>query len=113
MMERMRWIKEERDAERLFEADLVLLYKHSPTCGLCRAALREVEAFMSEHPDAEVYAIDVLAHRDISQRIAARSGITHESPQLIIFHGGNPLWNDSHYGITADVLAKQFELARQ
>jgi bacillithiol system protein YtxJ len=113
MMERMRWIKEEQDVSQLFKADLVLLYKHSPTCGMCRAALHEVEAFMSAHPDVDVFAVDVLAQRDLSQDVAARTGITHESPQIIIFRDGSPLWNDSHYGITARAIAKQFEAARR
>jgi len=112
-MERIRWIKEEQDLDRMLKADLALLYKHSPTCGMCRGALREVEAFLSAHPDADIYAVDVLAQRDLSRSVAALTGITHESPQIIIFHNGNPLWNDSHYGITADVLAQQFESARR
>jgi bacillithiol system protein YtxJ len=112
-MKRIQWLIEKGDVDRLFRADLTMLYKHSPTCGVCRAALREVETFISEHPDAVVYAVDVLAQRDLSQLVAARTGITHESPQVIIFRGGSPVWNDSHYGITAEALAKQFKTARQ
>ena len=108
----MRWIKEKQDVELLFRADLALLYKHSPTCGMCRAALYEVEAFMSRHPDADVYVVDVLTQRGLSQDIAARTGITHESPQAVLFRAGRALWSDSHYGITADALARQFESAR-
>ena len=113
MIERMRWIKDERDVGRLFKADLALLYKHSPTCGVCSAALGEVEAFMRAHPDADVYALDVLTQRDLSQEVAARTGITHESPQIIIFRDGRALWSDSHYGITAEAIAKEFEAARR
>lgn len=109
----MRWLKEKQDVDKVFKADLAILYKHSPTCGLCRAALREVEAFLSAHPDAAIYAVDVLAQRDLSQCVAARTGITHESPQIIILQGGSPVWNDSHYGVTAEALAKQFETARR
>lgn len=112
-MERMRWLQEERDVDRLFQADFAILYKHSATCGVCRAALREVETFLGQHPDADVYAVDVLGQRDLSQRIAARTGIKHESPQIIIFQGGSVLWSDSHYGITAEVLAKQFKSGRR
>ncbi len=109
----MQWIKEKPDVDCLFQADLTMLYKHSPTCGVSRAALREVETFISEHPDVDVYAVDVLAQRDLSQSIAARTGITHESPQVIILHGGSPVWTDSHYGITAEALATHFEAVRQ
>ncbi len=109
----MRWIKEEQDVDGVLHADLAIIYKHSPRCGLCRAALREVEAFLSQYPDAGMYAVDVLAQCDLSRRIAARTGITHESPQIIILKDGSPVWNDSHYGITAEALAKHFESARR
>jgi bacillithiol system protein YtxJ len=108
----MRQIVSEQDVDRLFRADLAILYKHSPTCGICAAALKEVEAFLGRLPDAEVYVIDVLAQRDLSQRIAARAGIRHESPQVILFQRGTPRWNDSHYAITAEALAEHFTSAR-
>ena len=112
MMERILWIKDDRDVGRLYEAGLALLYKHSPKCSVCRAALHEVEDFMQQYPEAEVYGVDVLAHRDLSQQVAARTGITHESPQVIIFRDGKPLWSDSHFGITAGAIGQQFESAR-
>ena len=112
-MGRIRWIKEARDVEELCRADLAILYKHSPTCGVCLAALQEVEAFMREHPDADVSAVDVLEQRDLSRDLAARSGIRHESPQILIIRSGITLWNESHYGITAEALAQQFTSAQQ
>jgi bacillithiol system protein YtxJ len=111
-MDGMHRIAEEQDVDRLFQAELAILYKHSLTCGVCAAALGEVEAFLSQYPDADVYIIDVLAQRALSQRIAARAGIRHESPQIILFQRGTPRWSDSHYGITAAALAEQFTLAR-
>ena len=111
-MERIRWITDARDVDELFKADLAILYKHSPRCGVCSTTLREVDAFIQDRPDAVVYAVDVVGQRDLSRGVAARTGITHESPQIIIFRRGVALWHDSHYGITADALAKQFGSAR-
>lgn len=112
-MEGVHRITDEQDLDRLFQAELAVLYKHSPTCGVRAAALGEVEAFLSQHPDADVYIIDVLAQRALSRRIAARAGIRHDSPQIILFQQGRPRWNESHYGITAASLAEQFKLARR
>jgi bacillithiol system protein YtxJ len=111
-MERMQRITEEQDVERLFQAELAILYKHSPICGASAMALKEVEAFLDEHPDASAWIVDVLAQRPLSQRIAERAGITHESPQVILLQRGVPRWNESHYGITAAAIAEQFRLAR-
>lgn len=109
----MQRITTEQDIDTLFRADLAMLYKHSPTCGVCTAALRAVEAFRRQLPDAKVYVVDVLAQRALSQRIAAHAGVRHESPQVILFRRGKAEWNTSHYGITAAALAEQFERARR
>ncbi len=112
-MKGMQRITAEQDVDSLFQADLAMLYKHSPTCGVCTAALREVETFLRQFPDAKVYIVDVLAQRSLSQRIAARAGVLHESPQVILFRRGKPEWNASHYGITAAALAEEFKRARR
>ena len=74
------------------------------------AALREVEAFLDRCPDAVVYVLDVLAQRELSRRIAVRAGVRHESPQVILVQRGKARWAESHYGITVDTLAKEFQL---
>jgi bacillithiol system protein YtxJ len=111
-MERMHRIMEEQDVETLFQAELAILFKHSPTCGMSGMALKVVEVFLGEHPDVSAWIVDVLAQRPLSQRIAERAGIRHESPQVILFQRGVPCWNESHYGIRAAAIAKQFRLAR-
>ncbi len=71
-------------------------------------ALDEVEAFLAAHPDAHAYLVDVRAERPQSQRIAARTGVRHESPQLIILRRGSVLWSASHDDITADAIRRNF-----
>ena len=101
----MRQIMNEQDAEALFSAELALLYKHSRTCSICTTALGEVKAYLRTHPGVTTYCVDVLAQRPLSQQIAARSGVEHESPQVILFRHGTPVWSASHFDITADALA--------
>ena len=107
----MQRIMNDQDLEALFSADLALLYKHSPTCSICVAALDEVETYLQTHPGVIAYLVDVLAERPLSQQIAARSGVQHESPQIIVLRRGVPIWNASHYGITTDALSGQFRTA--
>ncbi len=98
-------IESEKDVEELFQADRAILYKHSPTCGICAAALVEIEKFMAGHPGVSVHLVDVLTQRELSRRIATRTGIRHESPQVILLRRGSPTWNASHYAITAEAVA--------
>ena len=67
----------------------VVLYKHSSRCGVSAVALEEVDRFAKEHPDAaRIYLLDLLAHRDVSDAVASRLGIRHESPQAIFLRDG-------------------------
>jgi bacillithiol system protein YtxJ len=69
--------------------------------------LDEVESFLRERPDLSACIVNVRTERLLSQQIAARSGVRHESPQVIVFRRGTPIWNASHHDITAAALARQ------
>jgi bacillithiol system protein YtxJ len=55
--------------------------------------------------------VDVRAERLLSQRIAARAGVGHESPQLIILRRGAVVWSASHNDITAGAVQRNFSTA--
>jgi bacillithiol system protein YtxJ len=42
----------------------------------------------------------------VSDHAAARLGVRHETPQAILLRDGRPVWNASHFRITADALGK-------
>lgn len=90
--------------EQALNAERAVLYKHSPVCGVSAAALREVERFVSIHADVPVYVVDVRAQRPLSQKVALRLDIQHESPQAIVIVRGRPEWNASHFDITVESL---------
>jgi bacillithiol system protein YtxJ len=75
------------------------------------SALDEVETFLRQQPNLTAFTVDVRAQRPLSQLIAARSGVQHESPQIILLRRGVPIWTASHYDITTDALSSQFRTA--
>ena len=79
----------------------VLLFKHSRTCGISCEALDELHAHV-EHadPQASYKLITVQSHRRLSDEVAARLGIRHETPQAILLRDGRPVWTASHFRIT-------------
>lgn len=83
---------------------LALVYKHSPMCAISARAIVEVETFAKENPDVPVFVVDVLMQRSLSQELAARYGIEHESPQIILLKHGKPAWHKSGMRIRYDVL---------
>ncbi len=80
----------------------VVIFKHSPTCGTSAHAYDEMQTLLAGPPlEADVFLVDVLAGRALSQAIAAALKIRHESPQVLLVSGGAVRWQASHYGVTA------------
>jgi bacillithiol system protein YtxJ len=86
--------------EALFREPLAIIFKHSTQCPVSSAAYREVESFLTAHPDAPVHLLLVIEDRRVSNFFAERCQVRHESPQLIMLKEGRVVWHDSHYGIT-------------
>ncbi|HLY72697.1 MAG TPA: bacillithiol system redox-active protein YtxJ [Planctomycetota bacterium] len=85
----------------------VVIYKHSTQCGICDAALEEVQAFEEKNPAvATIYYLDLLAHRELSNAVARNLGIRHESPQAIVLRDGKPVAVLNHRAIRLDALAR-------
>lgn len=80
----------------------VILFKHSLTCPISSAAYQEMQRLTHD-----VWLIVLQRSRDTSDEIERRTGIRHESPQVIIVRNGAAVWNASHWSITA----KEVELA--
>ena len=83
----------------------VLLFKHSRTCGISAEALDELRSHLERGSAAAAYkVITVQSHRRISDEVADRLGVRHETPQAILLRDGRPDWKASHFRITADEL---------
>jgi bacillithiol system protein YtxJ len=85
--------------EELFERskiEPVVLFKHSTTCPISSGVYNEVS-----NATAEINVVVVQTSRNISDEIAHKTGIRHESPQAIVLKNGVPVYNASHYDITA------------
>jgi bacillithiol system protein YtxJ len=81
----------------------VIIFKHSTRCSISRMALKNFEREYSiDIADAKPYYLDLLEHRDISNEIASRFGVMHQSPQLIILVDGQPVYSASHSDIDAE-----------
>ena len=82
----------------------VLIFKHSTRCIISKMALRSFESEYNFGNDFSCYYLDLIAHREISNEIANRFNIEHQSPQLLIIKDGVVVYNESHEGINAQIL---------
>lgn len=80
----------------------VAIFKHSTRCSISATALDRFErgfAKNQDHKGLKFYYLDLIAHRDISNKIAAEFDVEHESPQLLLIKNGAVTFTESHYGI--------------
>ena len=84
----------------------VLIFKHSTRCSISRFALKQFENEFDLQNQIDAYFLDLLEFRDISNEIASRFGIMHQSPQLLLIKEGKVLYDASHSDIQANELKK-------
>jgi bacillithiol system protein YtxJ len=51
------------------------------------------------------YFLDLLEYRNVSNEIASRFGVYHQSPQIILVKDGKAIYDRSHESIEAKDLA--------
>ncbi len=83
------------------EHDTVVLFNHDPWCPISNRALKQME-----NVDDEIVLIDVSRERAITREIAQRTGVRHESPQVIVLQDGEPAWTASHFEISAEAVER-------
>lgn len=94
---------EEADAFFQESSPTVLIYKHSFACSICTFSLLSLERSLGEIiPQAKACFIDVRAERPLSNYIAQKSGVVHQSPQAIILYKGQAFWHGSHGEVRAE-----------
>ena len=84
----------------------VLIFKHSTRCSISRMALKNFEKEFDLEDKIIPYFLDLLNHRDISNEIANRFEVVHQSPQLIVIKNGKAIYTASHSDIDATILER-------
>lgn len=97
-------ITEPAELDRLEEASArgpVLLFKHDPWCSISLSAYRQMEAV-----GGDVSLLDVADAHELSMEAARRTGVRHESPQVILLRNGEVAWSASHFAISTEAVSK-------
>jgi bacillithiol system protein YtxJ len=98
---------QERDLEQLLErskTDPVLIFKHSTQCSISTQAYEEFAEFVENANDLMCGTVLVIENRRLSNVIAERFGVRHQSPQAILIKDGRVMWHASHWSISPDAL---------
>ncbi len=81
-----------------------VIFKHSTRCSTSSMVLNRLER--AEAPATiDFYYLDLLAHRNISNKVAEDFQVYHESPQILLIRNGECVYDESHMAITMEELA--------
>lgn len=80
----------------------VLILKHSNACPISGAAYDRISEL-----GKDVYLVVVQEQRPLSNEIEAKTGVQHESPQILVMKDGKVTYSASHRAITAESVLQQ------
>lgn len=84
----------------------VVIFKHSTRCSISRMALKQFENEFDIEDKMMPYFLDLLNHRDVSNEIAVKFNVQHQSPQILVIKEGKSIFNTSHSDIDANDLKR-------
>lgn len=84
-----------------------IIFKHNTTCPISKGVLRSLKEDTDALPaDTPFYLLDLLAYRNISDAVAKKFSVDHESPQLLLIKDGVCKYNESLYSISPEETAQ-------
>lgn len=82
-----------------------VIFKHSTRCSISTMAKSRLER--SAVPDGiEFNYLDLIAHRNVSSKIAEVFDVEHASPQVLIIKDGVCVYDESHNAISMDEIVE-------
>lgn len=85
----------------------VLIFKHSTACPTSSRSYRLYRDYVdSAPPDADILFAEVyvIENRSVSNGIAERFGVRHQTPQALLISNGESAWHASHWEITEEAM---------
>jgi bacillithiol system protein YtxJ len=80
----------------------VLLFKHSTSCGISAMAINRFQStWKADEQKCIPVLLDLLAYRSVSNAVAEKTGVMHESPQAILLKNGEVKHVSTHGSIDA------------
>lgn len=76
-----------------------LIFKHSTRCGISRMVMNQFVSAYNVDANADLYYLDLLSYREVSNEVGYKYQVMHQSPQLLAIKNGVVVTHASHGGI--------------
>jgi len=85
-----------------------VIFKHSTRCGISRMVMNQfVSAYDLDVKNIDLYYLDLLSYRDVSNEVGYKFQVIHQSPQILIIKNRLAVAHASH-GAINDIALSQF-----
>jgi len=107
----MKWftIESETDLMQIdekSEQNPVVIFKHSTRCSISAMAKSRLERDAAPE-GVDFYLLDLIKFRSLSNLIAEKYAVQHESPQVLLIKNKACIYDESHNGIRMEELFEQ------
>jgi len=77
-----------------------IIFKHSTRCGISSMVMKQfVSAYGFTEKEVDLYYLDLLNFRDVSNEVGSKFQVMHQSPQLLVIKNGVVVAHESHGAI--------------
>jgi bacillithiol system protein YtxJ len=87
----------------------ILIFKHSTRCSISSMALDRFINQWDKSNQCVCYFLDLIAYRSVSNAVEARTGVIHQSPQVIVLWKSHVIYDASHNGISANEIKEELK----
>ncbi|MES2622569.1 MAG: bacillithiol system redox-active protein YtxJ [Bacteroidota bacterium] len=86
----------------------VMIFKHSTRCSTSSTVRARIERTWQQENDEllSAYFLDLIQYRQLSNQIAERYKVEHESPQVLIISKGKCIYSETHLSISMTEVMK-------
>lgn len=111
----MNWLKLESisDLEQIIKQSFdfpIAIFKHSTRCSISSVAKMRLSSSWKFGDDLPIYYLDLLSFREVSDYIASKLNVIHQSPQLLIIKNGECVYHNSHLSISTKEVKEVLEV---
>lgn len=101
-------MEEMEAALKVSDDEPIIIFKHSTQCDVCSRASYRMNQWMEKSPNEvpKMYFVKVIEKKPVSQALAKKLKVKHESPQVLLIQDGKSVWDTSHEDITVENIKK-------
>ena len=105
LKDRITFLRTPEQVDQFLAAHPAAVIFKAGVCHKTPSAFVHVEAQLADREDLPVGLIRVVENRPASNHVEKITGIRHESPQIILFKDGKPVFDRDNWDISEEALA--------